>query len=74
MNITVNPAKISFTSIFSLFLTKDFFILIERLPNAAESLENLYYGCVDWAIGRFTTISQIVELFSSPVYPSALSV
>gem|GEM_PF-6442452 len=29
----------------------------------AESLGNLYYAYVDWAIGKFTTISQIVEPF-----------
>ncbi|WP_292877863.1 hypothetical protein [Nostoc sp. NMS1] len=25
---------------------------------------------MDWAIGKLTTISQIVELFGSPVHPS----
>lgn len=35
-----------------------------------QSLENLHYAYLDWAIGKFTAISQIVELFGSPVYPS----
>jgi hypothetical protein len=34
-----------------------------------ESLENLYYAYVDWAIGKITAMSQIVEPFGSPVYP-----
>ncbi|MBW4611419.1 MAG: hypothetical protein KME22_30570 [Hassallia sp. WJT32-NPBG1] len=30
-----------------------------------------YYVWVDWAMGKITTISQIVDLFGSPVYLSS---
>ncbi len=47
VNMTVNPTIISFTSIGLLPSHQDFFILIVRFNNLAESLENLYYAWFD---------------------------
>ncbi|MGI8502288.1 MAG: hypothetical protein ACR2LR_14290 [Hassallia sp.] len=70
VKITVNPTKINFTSICLSPSTKDVFILIERSAQLSRITKIFYYVWVDWAMGNITTISQIVELFGSPVYLS----
>jgi len=70
VKITVNPTNINFTSICLSSCTKDVFILIERSAQLSRITKIFYYVWVDWAMGKITTISQIVELFASPVYLS----